>query len=619
MDAELAEVRDFLAQHAPFDVLRPEVLDRLPARLGVRYFRRGTMVLALDEVTDVVRVLRSGAVEVRDGAGDLVDRIEAGGLFGMSTLLEGTGSAYAFTAIEDSLVLELPHPVVVELCGAEPRVADHLDREHRRRLGRAATVQVGDRSEAGLRTRARDLVRRPPQTAPATVTIREAATRMRDAGVSSLLLMADDRLTGIVTDRDLRNRVLAPGRDPDEPVATVMTDQPVTGSADALAFELLMEMVARNIHHLPLVEQGRVVGVVTSTDLMRLEHADPVYLVGDVRKARTVEEVVAAARRIPETVQRLVTSGTSDEDVGRVTTAVGDAVERRLIDLALAELGPAPVPWCWVVLGSRARGEQALGGDQDHALLLGDDAGPQHDAWFAALADRVTDGLEACGWPRCRGDVMATNPRWRQSVTAWQQTFGQWFDAPEPMAVMRGTIFFDMRPLHGDAGLFDRLHTWVLRRSPHQQIFLGYLAQNAAGTPPPLGFFRGFVLEREGEHVATLDLKHRGLGAIVAVARAHALAAGVAEVGTRARLRAVVAAGRLSADDADELAGAMDVIGHVRLEHQARQVRSDRPPDNYVAPGELTSFDQRNLRDAFGIVKHAQAGLARRHLLRYMS
>ncbi|NCT90176.1 cyclic nucleotide-binding/CBS domain-containing protein [Cellulomonas sp. APG4] len=619
MDAELAEVRDFLAQHAPFDVLRAEVLDRLPARLGVRYFRRGTMVLALDEVTDVVRVLRSGAVEARDGSGELVDRIEAGGLFGMSTLLEGTGSAYAFTAIEDSLVLEVPQPVVVELCGVEPRVADHLEREHRRRLGRAVTVQVGDRSEAGLRTRARDLVRRPPQTAPSTVTIREAATRMRDAGVSSLLLMAGDQLAGIVTDRDLRNRVLAPGLDPDHPVSTVMSDQPVTGSADALAFELLMEMVARNIHHLPLVEQGRVVGVVTSTDLMRLEHADPVYLVGDVRKARTVEEVVAAARRIPETVQRLVTSGTSDEDVGRVTTAVGDAVERRLIDLALAELGPAPVPWCWVVLGSRARGEQALGGDQDHALLLGDEAGPEHDAWFATLAERVTAGLEACGWPRCRGDVMATNPRWRQAVAAWQQTFGRWLDAPEPMAVMQGTIFFDMRPLHGDAGLFDRLQAWVLHRSPHQQIFLGYLAQNAVGTPPPLGFFRGFVLEREGEHVATLDLKHRGLGAIVAVARAHALAAGVPEVGTRARLRAVVAAGRLSADDADDLAGAMDVIGHVRLEHQARQVRSDREPDNYVAPDELSSFDQRNLRDAFGIVKHAQAGLARRHLLRYMS
>ena len=220
-----------------------------------------------------------------------------------------------------------------------------------------------------------------------SATVHEAAKVMSEHRVSSLLVMDGERLAGILTDRDLRTRVLAAGVDPGVGVTGVMTADPVTGGVDALAFEVLLEMVARHIHHLPIVDAaGRPVGIVTATDLLRLEQANPVYLAGDIARQPDVAGVARVSTRLPQVVQALVEQDASADDIGRVITAVGDAVERRVIALAEAELGPPPVPYCWVALGSRARLEQALAADQDNAIILDDAMRPEHAAWFEALA-----------------------------------------------------------------------------------------------------------------------------------------------------------------------------------------------------------------------------------------
>lgn len=618
MDTELVEIRDFLAQHAPFDTLPPPLLDALSAQLEVRYFRRGTVILQVGQHTDVMYVLRSGAVDIRDRDGNLVERAESGTSFAMSALLQGTSSAYEFTAIEDSLVLAVPAAVFDALCQREPAARAFFDRRGQQRR-RASTAALGGRGASGLKTAARDLVHRAPEGVSSRLSIREAAETMRERGVSSLLVMDGERLVGIVTDRDLRNRVLAQGRDPGGAVATIMTADPVTGAVDALAFELLMEMVGRNIHHLPIVDGERVVGVVTSTDLMRLEHANPIYLVGDIRKAGSGEALAAVSRRLPGLVQQLVDEAAAAQDIGRVVTAVGDAVERRLLELAEAELGPAPVAYCWVVMGSQGRLEQGLASDQDHALVLSDDAGPEHQEYFTALAQRVSDGLAACGYPYCTGAVMATNTTWRQPLSQWKRVFSAWMQTPQPEAVLASSIFFDMRPLHGAEGLFSSLQEHVLELAPRQTAFLAHLAKSAVSNRPPLGFFRGFVLEDKGEHADTLNLKRKGIGPIVDLARVHALATGVPQVNTQARLRAVAATGRLSTESVADLGDALEFIASVRLRHQAARVRAGRQPDNYLSPGELSSLEKRHLRDAFQVVKQAQTVLAQSYPLHYLS
>ncbi|WP_416955302.1 putative nucleotidyltransferase substrate binding domain-containing protein [Nocardioides sp. T5] len=614
MEVELAEVRDFLADHAPFELLPAAELSALPRRCTIRYARRGSVVLEVGDRGDGLYVVRSGAVEVRDETGELVDRVGTGEAFGMSSLLEHRPTRYRCTAVEDTLLLVLEPSAFEELTHAHPDVATFYATTHHARLSRAiGNLQRATSGSTALGTRVGDLVTREPVTTTPTASVRDAAAAMADAGVSCILVVEHLALVGIVTDRDLRNRVLAADLPPDRPVRSVMTPDPVILPADALAFEALLEMVSRDIHHLPVVDDaGRPVGLVTTTDLVRLENANPVYLAAAIGGQTSLAGVVAEAPGIHAVLGQLVERDVSAADISRVATALGDAVRRRVVALVEEELvaeglGPAPVPYSWVVLGSAARDEEGFTADQDHAIVLGAEPDAAGTAWFAALADRVTVVLEQCGWPRCPGDVMATNPQWRLTVPQWRALLADWSREPRPDAVLHTAVFHDMRHLAGDRELTEQVHlASVSTASPR---LLGHLSRQALSMRPPLGFFRGFVLERHGEHRDTLDIK-RPISAVVQLARIHALRSGSPALSTRRRLAAAATAGTMDRDTATELTDALELMSYLRLHHQAAQARSGLTPDNFLRPADLTQRQRRHLRDAFEIVRSAQQSLS---------
>ncbi|WP_114907050.1 DUF294 nucleotidyltransferase-like domain-containing protein [Ornithinimicrobium murale] len=621
MGADLTEVTDFLTARAPFRELPGRLLRSLVRHSELRYVRRGTRILSVGEPGGSMFVLRSGAVDITDPEGGLVERSDPGTCFGMSTLVERAPSRFDFTAIEDSLLLVVPGATFHATCEQDQAFATFFTSAHTARLRRAVSLlHTTDRGGAVLRTRMGDLVRRDPISVAPGASIRAVAQLMAAQHVSSVLVQEDGRLVGIVTDRDLRTRVLAAGLDPAGTVREVMTPDPATTRTDALAFEGLMEMIDRRIHHLPVLDRaGGLRGMVTGTDLMRLEHNNPVYLVADLEAARDVATLATLATRIPVIVDQLVAEDATAQDIGRVVTSLGDAIERRLLLLTEADLGPPPVPYCWVVLGSQARHEQGLASDQDNALVIGDEMTKEHEHYFAQLALQVSAGLAECGYPPCPGEVMATNPRWRVPVATWRAHFSRWVDTPEPQAVLNGSIFFDMRPLHGAVDLVEGLRTDVLARTRGADLFLAYLARHAVARRPPIGFFRGLVLEREGRHRDRLDLKAGGVAAVVELARVHALLSGSPEVNSHARLDAAARAGSISADLAAELTDALEFVGYLRLRHQGRAVRAGREPDNFVDPATLTDFERRHLRDAFRIVRAAQQALTQRLPLESLS
>ncbi len=608
MDVELLEIRDFLAQQAPFDTLPKDVLDGLPRQCTLRYARRGTVVLDAGEEGAGLYVVRSGAVEVVDEAGGLIERVGAGAAFGMSWLIEGRPTRHRCTATEDTLLVVLPSESFHTLAREDPGFATFYAATHHSRLSRAiANLQQAASGATVLGTSVQQLVSGDPVTTPPDATVEEAAATMSRSGVSSILVTDETGVRGIVTDRDLRTRVLAVGLDPRRPVGEVMTSPAFTLRDDALAFEALLEMVSRGIHHLPVVDdRGSPSGVLTTTDLVRLENSNPVYLAADIGRQATVAGVVALAHRIPSVLGELVDRDASAADISRVVTALGDAVRRRLVALVEAELGPAPAPYSWVVLGSVAREEEALAADQDHALVL---AEPGHDEWFSRLAGRVTDLLEESGWPRCPGEAMATNPRWRVTVDGWRRQFATWSREPRPKAVLDVAISYDMRHLFGEPRLTD-----AVREASSQYVserLLGYLSAQALRVRPPLGFFRGFVLEHAGEHGDTLDLK-RGIAAVVQLARVYALRVGSTAVSTRGRLAAAEEAGVLDEETAADLRDALELLSYWRLRQQVRQIREGARPDNFIAPAELTEHQRRHLKDAFAIVRSVQQQLAHR-------
>jgi len=608
MTVELSEVRDFLAQHAPFDSLPAGVLDRLPRACTLRYARRGSTVVDVGVRADGLYIVRSGAVDVLDETGGLIERIGTGGAFGMSSLLERRPTRYRSVATEDTLLLVLSASVFEELTHDHPAFATFYAATHHDRLSRAIhNLRQATSGATVLGTRLDQLVRREPVSTPSTATIAAASGQMAREGVSSLLVVDDGRLVGILTDRDLRNRVLAAGVDPGRPVADVMTPGPVTARADAPTLEALLLMADGRIHHLPVVgDDGDVLGLVTATDLVRLENSNPVYLAADIGRQATTDAVVEHARRIPTVLAELVDQDVSAADIGRVLTSVSDAVRRRVVVLVEDELGPPPTPYAWVVLGSAAREEEALSADQDHALVLAEE---DHDTWFAAFAERVVEVLVEAGWPRCPGEAMATNPRWRLTVPQWRHQFADWSREPEPDAVLHAAVFHDMRHLAGNPHLTEQV-----RRAAAASVsprLLGHLGGQALRMRPPLGFFRGFVLEHQGEHGETLDIK-RGISGVVQLARVHALRAGSTALTTRARLAAARDAGLLREGEAADLADALELMAYLRLHHQVAQIRHGRRPDNHLAPADLTDRQRRNLRDAFAIVRSAQQQLGGR-------
>jgi CBS domain-containing protein len=284
------------------------------------------------------------------------------------------------------------------------------------------------------------------------------------------------------------------------------------------------------------------------------------------------------------------------------------------LQLAEQQLGPPPVPYAFLVAGSLARFEQTAYSDQDNGLILSDAyQEAEHGEYFKQLAEFVCDGLDACGYEYCQGGIMASNPQWRQPLSVWRHYFAKWIETPDPQALLYSTIFFDLRCLYGEVALFDDLHQSILARTQSGSLFLTHMAANALNFRPPLGFFKGFVLERQANGEKTLDMKKRGVVPVIDVARVYTLAAGLPVTNTRERLQALGEVKRVEMDRLANVLDAFEFISLTRLRHQARQIEAGQVADNQVMPNELSEFEQRHLKHAFEVVTNFQDNLAQRY------
>lgn len=256
--------------------------------------------------------------------------------------------------------------------------------------------------------------------------------------------------------------------------------------------------------------------------------------------------------------------------------------------------------------GSQARQEQLAHSDQDNALIICDSMKAEDDVWFQQLAKFVSDGLADCGFIYCPGDIMATNEKWRQPQRKWQQYFDQWIDTPNPSALLLSSVFFDLSTVYGDHKLLEQVRTKMLAKTKHSTLFIAHLSSNALGFRPPLGFFRDFVLIQNGKHKATLDLKHYGIAPIVDLARIYALSEGLSAVNTIDRIQQAAGSPSLSHASAENLIDAYEFLTSVRLEHRAKQLQNNVPPDNYVSPKEISKLEREHLKDAFKVIKTLQ-------------
>ncbi len=617
MDVELLEIRDFLASHHPFDMLPAGVLDRLPKKLSVRYFRRGLVFPPKDADQAYLYILRRGAVELRDPSGDLLSKLAEGDLCTTDCLKTGMAITLTGTTAEDTLCYLLTCADLARLREDYPDFATFFDHSQRERLRKALDkLQMEQPLDGGslMTVNIRDFVRgRKVTSVPIEASIRTAATAMSEDRVASIFVMDGERLAGIITDRDLRTRCIAAGLSYEEPVTRIMTSHLHTITSGTLAFHALITMTRLNVHHLPVLEDGLVVGMLSTSDLVRFQSSNSVYLVGDIRKAKDLDALVALSSKVANLQVHLVRSGATTDQVGQAVSAITDAITTRLLEMAEQELGPPPVPYAWMAAGSQARREQSSHSDQDNALLIADHMRPEDDDYFASLARIVCDGLNACGYVYCPGNVMASNPKWRQPLRIWRKYFNSWIERPEPLALMHSSIFFDLRAIHDPEGMVEELREHVLDLSRANRIFIAYMVSNALKHRPPLGFFRNFVLISGGNHDKTLDLKHRGTVPIIDMARIYALTKGQPAVNTTERLEQAAKSQALSREGAANLIDALELIGALRLRHQTEQLRQGQKADNFLAPDSLSGLERGHLKDAFSLINTMQDVLEQRY------
>jgi len=603
------QVEAFLARYPPFDSLALEEIGRVARSVQIEFFPAGTTILKqAGEPARFLYVVRTGAVELLD-EGRVLDLLSEGEAFGHPSLLSDLGPTFDVRAHEDTLCYLVDREIAEEVIATHSGLA-FLSASLLRRERRAVLAREAEPVRVGL-VRVRTLLRRAPVTCAPEATVREAAELMAGERISSVLVPMGAEF-GIVTDRDLRSRVLAAGKAPDALLKEVMSFPVVTASDDATAEEVLLLMLEHGFHHVPITDaEGRIMGVVSDTDLLGLERTGPFSVRRGIERATTDQGVAAEAARLPDVVVALVEAEVDPVDVGHVIAATIDAATRQFIDLVVREAGDPPGPWAWLALGSEARHEQSLRTDQDHALVYDPVDGPpdEADRYFAALAERVTQGLEAAGVPRCNGGVMATNPPWRRPVAEWTDEFRARLKDPGLGGKAFTSIALDYRRVGGPLDVESTLDG-LIRRASHDPGFPRRLAHTAIEFRPPTGFFRDFVVEAKGSHAGTLDVKHGGITPITNLARAHAVGAGLTRNRTLRRLRDAVAAGALDAELGAGLEEAFRLLWRVRLEHQAAQVRAGLPPDDAVDPRSLGPLTRRGLKDAFRLIQRAQRALA---------
>nr|WP_246505533.1 DUF294 nucleotidyltransferase-like domain-containing protein [Coralloluteibacterium stylophorae] len=574
-------------------------IDLLARRCGRATCAAGDRVPAPDTESGRLHIVVRGAIEIRDAQGGLVSRLGPGDCFGGRGLHREGAAATTVRALQASVLLQVPDDLLDDLVHRHPFFAGRVARSDDRgveAIGLAAA-------------RAADLVLREPVTCTPQDPVAEVAGVMRRHDISCVPVVDGTRLLGIVTTGDLTRRVLADGRDPRTPVATVMTRDPLAVAPTALGADILHTMLQARIGHLPVVAAGRLLGVVTRTDLTRYQALLASGLVAQVEAAADAVAMAAATASIPRLLVQLVEANTPHYVATRLITDIADAATRRLLALAEAELGPPPVPYVWLACGSQGRQEQSGVTDQDNCLFIDDAAREADLGYFQRLATFVCDGLHRAGYLHCPGDMMAMNPRWCQPLRAWRRYFHRWIAQPDPEARMLASVMFDLRPVAGTTALFAPLQAETLAAAAARPVFVAHMIANALQHAPPLGVLRGLSTIRTGAHRRRLDMKHAGVVPVVDLARLYALQGRIASVGTRSRLQAAAAAGVVSASGARDLVEAYDVIASLRLTHQARLVRSGHAPDNYLAPAELSGFERGHLRDAFVVVRGMQAAL----------
>lgn len=617
----------FLASIEPFSFLPQEEIERISAIVSIKQYPKGT-ILAIQGQTrlDHLYIIQKGAAERYFEEGDkqtLKGVISDGDIFGGISILLNDGIVVrTLRLIEDTFFYALPRRDFIDICQRFESFSEFFtDTFGKRMLDRtyatiiAKTVQTQGESSQFFNSYVENIYTKDPVYCDEDISICDAANVMTRHNCSSILIrQKTGEFIGIVTDNDLRKKVIAKEADIHQPVHTIMSTPLARIPAQSLVFEAMMTMMRTNYKHLAVSDaQDKIVGVITYHDLLKAQGHSPFFLIREINAALSKEELLDKHGRLPQIIQNMIHTGAKAQNITRLITTVSDSILEKLINFAIQELGPPPGKFVFMILGSEGRKEQTLKTDQDNAIIYEDPPEGQADAvrkYFLELGDVVCTWLDEAGYAYCKGDIMAKNPKWCQPFSIWKEYFSSWIFTGKPEALLHSSIFFDFRGAYGDMELIEKLRRFLFGSLEGWAGFYRNLTENALHFKPPLGFFRNFVVESKGEHRNALDLKG-AMQPIIDFARIYALRSKIEETNTLERLKQIFIKKVISRQEFNELEHSYSFLMQLRFVRQVTAVTEENgSPDNYINPKKLSRIEQTMMKEIFKRIEKFQSKLS---------
>lgn len=620
----------FFAKHAPFDRMERSHLLWMLEHMNLGYYAEGEVIVAPDQgAVDRFLIIKQGTVlgeqNIAHAASSEADtwlELVEGECFPLGALLSKRPVASVYRAGSDAFCYELPAADFHQLIAMSDAFRDFCTRRIANLLEHSKQVIQAQYSHSSVEQQSlasplSAVIHRAPVSCSPDTSVRQALQAMREQRIGSMVATdADGRPLGILTLHDVLERIALPQIDLDQPVIEVMSTELSILSPQALAHEAALVMARRGFRHVLVVENERLVGLVSEKDLFALQRVGLRQIGSNIRRADTPAVLQQCAADIRRMAHNMMAQGVAPEQLTQFISALNDLLTARVVELECKVSGLLGTPLheglCWMALGSEGRFEQTLNTDQDNALIFtvpeGMDA-EQVRAKLLPLARRINETLDLCGFPLCKGEIMASNPKWCLSLEEWKRTFNGWISGGSPESLLNASIFFDFRALYGAEHLAVDLHGWLARVASDNSRFLHMMAGNALRNRPPLGLVRDFVVGKENK----LDLKLNGITPFVDAARIFSLAAGVTHTNTIQRLRFSAAKMKLHASEIDAWIDALLFIQVLRLRHHDAAIAegaSGDALDNRIDPEKLNELDRRILKEAFRQARKLQARLA---------
>jgi CBS domain-containing protein len=610
----LGHLRAELMRHAPFGQMAADHVERLIAAAEQAYYAPGEIVLSpADGPPTHLVCIRQGRVTGRRGSDETAagSEYDAGDLFPVGAVMAARPVAATYRAHEDVFCLLLPVAQVHALAALSAPFTDFLGRRALKYLELSRQAQQASYAsqalaEQSLETPLGRLGLKPPATVPPETPLARALATMHERQIGSMLVVdAAGAPQGILTRHDILDRVTLAQVPLSAPISQVMTTPIRTLGVSDTAHDAALLMSRHAIRHVPVLQDGRVVGLVSERDLFAMQRLSIRHVSTAIRAAGDIDALAAAAREIRGFARHLLGQGVAARQLTQLISHLNDLVTERLVHMLAQEMGIDLARACWLAFGSEGRSEQTIATDQDNGLVFASDDPDRDRPGWLEFSRRVNEGLDRCGYPLCKGNVMASNPECCLAEQEWRQRFDHWMEHGAPDDLLKASIYFDLRPLVGRAELSQPLRDLIQHRAAGLPRFIKQMADNALRNGPPLSWLGGIeTSELDGQEV--VDLKLGGTALFVDAARLYALAHGVAATGTRERFEAMGPLLNVEPHEAQAWVAGFEFLQTLRLRTQMAQAEAAPGNPNLVALESLNDIDRRMLKESFRVARRLQ-------------